>query len=138
MLEYLELTTSRRYLDLQIGDTQDWAQRETMKRGIGDSLLRWLRLDKPPQHRVRHKARKEQLTGNTRQLGLGADRARQRTELEMLDGTDVVREVQSAGTKHEAARAGPESELGPAAEEEASDGDEGRTGVRGIGLQALV
>ena len=83
-------------------------------------------LDKPPQHRVRHKVWKEQLADNTRQpeLKLGADRARQRTGLEMLDGTDTVREVEAAGVRHEAAGAGPESELGPAAEEEASDASE--------------
>ena len=40
---------------------------------------------------------KKQLTDRTRQLLLGADRARQRTELEMLDGTDIVREVEAAG-----------------------------------------
>ena len=94
-----------------------------MERRMGDSLLRWLGLDKPPQHRVRHKVWKKQLADNTRQLKLGADRARQRTELEMLDGTDIVREVEAAGARHEAAGAGPESELGPAAEEGASDDD---------------
>ena len=35
----------------------------------------------------------------------------------MLDGTDIVREVEAAGARHEAAEAGPESELGPADEE---------------------
>jgi hypothetical protein len=65
-----ELTTSRRDLELQFGDVQDWAQRETMERRMGDSLLRWLGLDKPPQHRVRHKVWKKQLADNTRQLKL--------------------------------------------------------------------
>ena len=63
-----------------------------MERRMGDSLLRWLGLNKPPQHRVRHKVWKKQQADRTRQLLLGADRARQRTELEMLDGTDIVRE----------------------------------------------
>ena len=58
---------------------------------MGDSLLRWLGRDKPSQHRVRHTAWKKQLADRTRQLLLDADRARQRTELEMLDGADVYR-----------------------------------------------
>ena len=51
-----ELATSRRDLDLQFGDIQDVdsAQREAMERRMGGSLLRWLGLDKPPRHRVRH------------------------------------------------------------------------------------
>ena len=53
----------------------------------------WLGLDKPPQQRVRHKVWRKQLVDNTRQLKLGADRARQRTDMEMLDGTKVVRVV---------------------------------------------
>jgi hypothetical protein len=86
-----ELATSRRDLDLQCGDIQDWSQREAMERKMGDSLLRWLGLNKPPHHRVRYKVWKKQQTDRTRQLLLlGADRARQRTELEMLDGTDIV------------------------------------------------
>ena len=55
-------------------------------------------------------------------MTLGTDKARQRIGLEMLDGTDIVREVQTAGARHVAAGASPESELGPATEEEASDG----------------
>ena len=55
---------------------------------------------------------------------MGADRARQRTELEMLDGTEIVREVEAVGARHEAAGAGPESEFGPAAEERGRCGDE--------------
>ena len=60
---------------------------------MGDSLLRWLGLDKPSQHRVRHKVWKKQLARHTRHLKLGADRAMPRTKLEILDGTDIVREV---------------------------------------------
>ena len=60
---------------------------------MGDSLLKWLGLDKPPQQRVRHKVWGKQLVDNTRQLKLGAGRARQRTDMEMLDGTEVVRVV---------------------------------------------
>ena len=71
-----ELATSRRNLDLQFGDIQDWAQREAMEREMEDSLLRWLGRDKPPQHRVRYKVWRKQLTGKTRQLLLGADRVR--------------------------------------------------------------
>ena len=108
-----ELAASMRDLDLQFVDIQDWARREVMERRVGDSLLRWLGRDKPSQHRVRHKVWGKQLTDKTRQLLLGADRARQRTELEMLDGTDIVREVGAAGARHEGAGAGPESEFGP-------------------------
>ena len=54
-----------------------------MERRMVDSLLQWLGLGKPPQHRVRHKVWRKQLVDSTRQLKLGADRARQRTELEM-------------------------------------------------------
>ena len=112
-----ELAASRRDLDLQFEDIQDWAQRETMERKMGDSLLRWLGRDKPPQHKVRHKVCKKQLADRTRQPLLGADRAMQRTELEMLNGTDIVREVEAAGAWHEAAGTGPESEFGPVGEE---------------------
>ena len=42
------------------------------ERKMGDSLLRWLGLDKPPQQRVRHKVWREKLVDNTRQLKLGA------------------------------------------------------------------
>ena len=68
-----------------------------MERRLGDSLLRWLGLYKPPHRRVRHKVWKKQLVDNTRQLGLGADRARQKTELEMLDGTKVFSVDNEAG-----------------------------------------
>ena len=106
-----ELATSRRDLDLQFGDIQDWAQREAMEREMGDSLLRWLGRDKPPQHRARYKVWRKKLTDKTRQLLLSADRARQGTELEMLDGTDIVREVEAAGARHVATGAGPEAEF---------------------------
>ena len=86
-----ELTLSRRDLDLQYGDMQDWARREAMERRMGDSLLRWLGLDRPPERRVRHKVWRRQLTESARQLKLGADRARRGMELEMLDGTEVYR-----------------------------------------------
>ena len=36
---------------------------------------------------------RKQLVDNTRQLELGADKARQRTDMEMLDGIEVVRVV---------------------------------------------
>ena len=61
-----ELATSRRHLKLQYGDIQDWTQREEMERRMGDSLLRWLGLDRPPQQRVRHKVWRKQLTDSTR------------------------------------------------------------------------
>ena len=43
----------------------------------------------------------------------------------MLDGTDIVKEVEAAGARHEATGAGPESEFGPAAEEGESGEDVG-------------
>ena len=54
--------------------------------------------DKPPQQRVRHKVWRKHLADATRQLKLGAGRARQTNALEMLDGAEVMREVQAAGT----------------------------------------
>ena len=63
------------------------------------AALQWLGLDKPPQHRVRHKVWRKQLVDSTRQLKLGADRARQRTEMEMLDGTEVVSVVGASGAE---------------------------------------
>ena len=39
---------------------------------------------------------RKQLVDNTRQLKLGAGRARQRTDMEMLDGTEVVRVVSAS------------------------------------------
>ena len=104
-------------MDLQFGDIQDWVQREAMERRMGDSLLRWLWRDTPPQHRVGHKVLKKQLTDKTRQLLLSADRARHRTELEKLDVTDIVRVVEATGARHEAAGTGLESEFGPNVEE---------------------
>ena len=95
-----------------------------MEKRMGDSLLRWLGLDKPPQHRVSHKVWKKQLLDSTRQLRLGADRARQRTELEVLDGTGVFSMVNGAGAEPVAGEAGPEPESGSAAEEEARDARE--------------
>ena len=64
---------SRRDLELEFGDIQDWRQREEMERRMGDSLLKWLGLPvgKPPQHRVRHKVWRKQLVDSTRQLRLG-------------------------------------------------------------------
>ena len=94
-----ELTMSRRDLELEFRDIQDWAQREEMERRMGDSLLKWLGLGKPPQHRVRHKVWRKQLIDSTRQVRLGADRARQRTELEMLNGTEVVSVVGPPGAE---------------------------------------
>ena len=127
-----ELATSRRDLDLQFGDIQDWAQREAMEREMGDSLLRWLGRDKPPQHRVRYKVWRKQLTGKTRQLLLGADRARQGTELEMLDGTDIVREAETTGARHESAGSDPEAKFGAGDEggENCEDGWVGGLGQR--------
>ena len=106
----------------KFGDIQDWAQREAMERRMDDSLLKWLGLDKPPEQRVRHKVWRRQLTESTRQLKLGADRARQRTELEMLDGTEVYR-----------AAAGEESE-GDSEWEDWSAGD----WIAGTGVEVAV
>ena len=66
---------------------------------------------------------KKQLSDRTRQLLLGADRARQRTELEMLDGTEIVKEAEAVGARDEAAGASPESEFGLVAEEGGSCGE---------------
>ena len=84
------VTLSRGDKELEFGDIQDSRQRGEAEGVISmwDSLLKWLGLDKPPQQRVRHKVWGKQLVDNTRQLRLGADRARQ-----MLDGTEVVRAV---------------------------------------------
>ena len=75
-----ELTMSRRDIALEFGDIRDWRQTEEAGRTMGDTLLKWLGLDKPPHQRVRHKAWRKQLVDNTRQLKLGTDRARQRTD----------------------------------------------------------
>ena len=68
-------------------------------------------LDKPPKQRVRHKVWRKQLADSTRQLKLGADRARQGSELEMLDGTElnIVGEEVVAGSMGR----GPSPEAGP-------------------------
>ena len=101
-----ELTMSRssRDLELEFGGIQDWRQREEAERRMGDSLLKWLGLDKPPQQRIKHKVWRKQLVDNTRQLKLGADRARQRglTWAGVLDGTKVVRAVGAPGAVLEA------------------------------------
>ena len=68
-----ELAASRREVEMQLGDEQDWEEREKVERQMGDSLLKWLGFDKPPKQRVRHKVWKKQLTATTRQLKLGAD-----------------------------------------------------------------
>ena len=115
-----ELTLSRQ---LQGCGLEDWLQREQMERRMGDSLLKWLGHDKPPAVRVSHKVWRKQLVDKTRQLKLGADRARQRTEMLMLDGTDIVRLVEAAGSRHEAVGAGPEAEIGPVAGEVEDLGD---------------
>ena len=73
---------------------------------MGGSLLRRLGFDKPraPQQRVRHKVWRKQLAGSTRKLEFGAVKARQRSEsdMEMLDGTEVVRVIDAAVAGHEA------------------------------------
>ena len=70
--------------------------------------LRWLGLGKPPQQRARHKAWGELLIDSTRQQKLGAGRARQRSGMEMLDGTELVRgmDVAGAGAEVEVVGAG--------------------------------
>ena len=93
-----ELTPSRRGVEMELGSLEDWLQREQMERRMGDSLLKWLGHDKPPAVGASHKVWREQLVGRTRQLKLGADRARQRTEMLMLDGTDIVREAEKWGS----------------------------------------
>ena len=56
-------------------------------------------MGKPSHHRVKHKVWKKQLVDSTRQLGLGADKARQKTELEVLDGTEVFSVINGAGAE---------------------------------------
>ena len=48
------MSQSRREIEMEHGDMQDWLQREKMERKMGDSLLKWLGFGKPPQQRVRH------------------------------------------------------------------------------------
>ena len=62
---------------------------------------------------------RKQLVDNTRQLKLGADRARQRTDMEMLDGIEVVRVVGA-------------SEAGPVAVDEMGIGADARSGGRQV------
>ena len=92
-----------------------------MERKMGDSLLKWLGHDKPPSVRVSHKVWRKQLVDRTRQLELGADRARQRSDMLMLDGTDIVGTVEAVGARHASAQA--EAKPGPAVEEGASAAD---------------
>jgi hypothetical protein len=113
-----ELAMSRKDLELQYGDIQDWAQREAMERKMGESLLKWLGLDRPLRQRVRHKVWKKQLADNTRQLRLGADRARQGTELEVLDGNELYSVVEEAVTGEVGTGSSPEAESEPATGEE--------------------
>ena len=47
----LIMTMSRRDIELEFGDIQDWRQRKEVERKMWDSLLKWLGLDKPPQQR---------------------------------------------------------------------------------------
>ena len=109
-----------------------------MERKMGDSLLKWLGHDKPPSMRVSHKVWRKQLVDRTRQLKLGADRARQRSDMLMLDGTDIVRVVEAAGARHESAGAGPEDEPDTGAGRERVMMRSGRAAIWGTGLQALV
>ena len=57
-------------------------------------------------------------------MKLGADRARQRLDMLMLDGTDIVGAVEATGARHKSAHADIEAEPGPAAGEGASAVDE--------------
>ena len=116
-----ELTLSRRGVEMELGGLEDWLEREQMERKMGDSLLKWLGHDKPPSVRVSHKVWRKQLVDRTRQLKLGADRARQQSDMLLLDGTDIVGAVEAVAG-HEPAQA--EAEPGPAAEEGASDAEE--------------
>jgi hypothetical protein len=116
-----EISLSRRGVEMELGGLEDWLEREQMERKMGDSLLKWLGHDKPPSVRVSHKMRRKQLVERTRQLKLGADRARQHSDMLLLDGTDMV------GAVEEVAGHGPaqaEAEPDPAAVEGASDAEE--------------
>ena len=86
--------------------------------------MKWLGHDKPPSVRVSHKVWRKQLVDMTRHLKPGADRARQRLDMLMFDGTDIVRVVEAAGARHESAQADSEGEPCPTAEGERSDADE--------------
>jgi hypothetical protein len=74
----------------------------------------------------------------TRHLKPGADRARQRLDMLMFDGTDIVRVVEATGARHESAGEDPEAESGPAAEEGVSDADEWKGWDMGDWKQDLV
>ena len=41
-----KLSLSNREIEMELGGTQGWLQREKMERRMGDSLLRWLWFDK--------------------------------------------------------------------------------------------
>ena len=83
------------------GLTGEGADGEEDGRKMGDSLLKWLGHDKPPSVRVSHKVWRKQLVDRTRQLKLGADRARQRSGMLMLDGTDILRVVEAKWRQYE-------------------------------------
>ena len=74
-------------------DPLDFISTVAVYGGNNCTIVYGLWLDKPPQQRVRHKVWGKQLVDNARQLKLGADRAKQRTDMKMLDGTEVVRAV---------------------------------------------
>jgi hypothetical protein len=109
---------------MELDSLEDWLQREQMERRMGDSLLKWLGFNKLPLLRIKHKVWRKQLTCTTRQLKLWADKAKQRTDLEMLDGTDVVRVAEAVAVR----RAGA-TEVGAAAEVEADAGTEAEADV---------
>ena len=81
---------------------------------------------------------RKQLVDRTRHLKLGADRARQGTEMLILDGADVVRLVEAAGAGPEAAGVGSDADDGTRAavieELEGEDEWAGWTRTWGIGL----
>ena len=66
------------------------------------------------EHRVRHKVWRKQLADKTRQLLLGADRARERTELEILDGTELYSVVEEAAVGSVVRGPSPEAGSEPA------------------------
>ena len=90
-----ERTASRRGMQIELGGLEDWRERKQMEKKMGGSLLEWLGHDKPPSMRVSHKVWRKQLVDRTRQLKLGVDRARQRSDILMLDGTGMVGAVET-------------------------------------------
>ena len=96
----------RREVELEQGSLEDWLQRDQMEKKVGGPLLKLLSFGKPPQQRVRHKVWRQQLVDNTRQLELGADRARQENDMEVLDGTEMVKVVETTGAGAEIEAAG--------------------------------